>query len=64
MLSEEKGIEAIIALQAKADIAESEEQAKTGWNGMSDDDKEETERAHKIICGGFKEEEKMPHKGV
>lgn len=57
MLTEEQGIKAIIALQAKADIVESEEQAKAGWNSMSDGNKVATELAHKAVCGGFKDEE-------
>lgn len=57
MLSEEKGTEAIIALQAAGGITESEEVAKEGWNGMTESEKEATERAHIMICGGFKEED-------
>ncbi len=58
MLSEEQGIKAIIELQAVAGIVESEKQAKAGWNGFSDYEKENTEAAHKVVCGGFKDGEK------
>ena len=57
MLTEERGIKAIIALQAVDGIVESEEQAKAGWNGMANWEKEQTEAAHKIVCGGFKEKD-------
>ncbi len=57
MLSEEQGVKAVIALQAKAGVVESEEQAKAGWNKLSDDDKIATEMAHKAVCGGFKKKE-------
>lgn len=58
MLSEKQGIKAIIALQAVAGIVESEEQAKEGWNGFSDYEKANTEAAHIVMCGGFKDDEK------
>lgn len=57
MLTEEQGIKAIIDLQAFADITESEEKAKQGWNKMDDSTKEQTEMMHKMMCGGFSEEE-------
>ncbi len=56
MLTEEQGIQAIMALQAGADIVETEEQAKAGWNKMSEWEKRRTENVHRIICGGFEEE--------
>lgn len=49
MLSEDEGIKAIIALQAIAGIVETEEQAKTEWNNMSDVEKRKTERYHQMI---------------
>jgi len=55
MLSEEKGIKAIIALQGEVGIVESEEDAKIGWNNMSKSEKLQTEAAHKMVCGGFKD---------
>jgi len=58
MLSEEQGIKAIIALQAVAGITETEEKAKKGWDSFSESGKKQTELAHKIVCGGFPEEEK------
>ena len=53
MLTEEQGVKAIIALQATVGIEESEEHAREGWSGFSDSEKEATEQAHKIVCGGF-----------
>jgi len=55
MLTEELGIKAIIALQATAGVVETDVQAKAGWNAMSDSEKENTEAAHRVVCGGFKE---------
>ena len=57
MLSEEKGIKAIIDLQKTAGIIETEEQAKKGWNAMSEHAKTQTELAHRSVCGGFPEDE-------
>ena len=57
MLSEEKGIKAIIDLQKTAGIIETEEQAKKGWNSMSEHAKTQTELAHRAVCGGFPEDE-------
>lgn len=57
MLTEEQGIKAIIALQKIAGITESEEHAKRGWSKLDDYAKEQTEIAHKIMCGGFPKEE-------
>lgn len=51
MLSEDEGIKAIIALQAIAGIVETEEQAKTEWNNMSDVEKGKTERYYQMIEG-------------
>ena len=53
MLTEEQGIKAIIELQKAGGVTESEEDAKKGWNAMSDSDKRSTEDAHKVFCGGF-----------
>jgi hypothetical protein len=53
MLDEEQGIKAIIALQAVGGDQETEEQAKEGWNRMSDTEKVSTEIAHRMVCGGF-----------
>lgn len=53
MLDEEQGIKAIIALQTMVGITETEDQAKKGWNIMSDFDKKQTEAAHKVLLGGF-----------
>ncbi len=56
MLTEEQGIKAIIDLQAMAGITESEKDAKRGWSLLNDSAKEQTEDAHKMMCGGFLEE--------
>ncbi len=53
MLTEDQGTKAIIALQAFADIEESEEHARANWRSFSDNEKKSTESAHKAICGGF-----------
>lgn len=52
-LTDEQGIQAIIALQKMAGINETEDQARTGWNAMSKFDKQQTEDAHRSLCGGF-----------
>lgn len=56
MLNEEQGIKAIIALQTMVGVTETEEQAKKGWDMMSDFDKKQTENAHHILLGGFSNE--------
>lgn len=53
MLTEEQGVKAIIELQAFADIEEPEERARANWRTFSPNEKESTERAHKVCCGGF-----------
>jgi len=56
MLTEEQGVKAIIALQIMVGIKESEEKARNSWNTVfSEFDKEQTETAHKNLCGGFKD---------
>ncbi len=57
MLSDEQGIKAIQALQKTVGITETEEQAKRGWNLLTDNGKTQTELAHKMVCGGFPEDE-------
>lgn len=47
--TEEEGIKMIIALQAFAGIKETEEQARRGWAGMSDREKEQTARAYEFL---------------
>ena len=54
MLTEEQGIEAIIRLQKSAGVIETEEQARAGWRGMSDSEKQTTEMAFRAIYGEFK----------
>ena len=56
MLSDEKGAQAIIALQAEVGITESQEDAEAGWAKLSIPQKLQTKSAHEIICGGFPEE--------
>lgn len=57
MLTEEQGVQAIIALQADVGIDEPEERARANWKGFSDNEKSSTEIAHRVVCGGFPEEE-------
>jgi len=50
---DEKGIQAIIDLQAVAGIIETREHATKEWTEkFSDYDKDQTMRAHIIVCGG------------
>jgi len=49
---EANGIKAIIFLQAMAGTEETEEQAKSGWAGMSDSEKRQTLFAYKMFNGG------------
>lgn len=51
-LQEEKGIRAIVALQALVGIIETEEQAKKGWQAMRDYEKEKTLAIHAMLIGG------------
>jgi len=50
MLSEEEGIKAVIALQAMAEITETEETARAGWNKMNDNARVQTEAAYNMFC--------------
>jgi len=52
-LTEEQGIQAIMALQKLVGASETEEQAKAGWNSMSEWDKWNTQCAHETLCGRF-----------
>jgi hypothetical protein len=56
--TEGQGIKAIIALQKMAGITESEDRAKRSWRNFKDWEKKQTERAHKMFCGGFPEDGK------
>ncbi len=56
MLTDEQGIQAIIALQKMGGVDETKEQAAKGWMAMSEKDRINTEFAHKAVCGGFPEE--------
>lgn len=47
----EKGIEAIIKLQALANIEESREKAEKNWDLMNDWEKENTMAAYKVLIG-------------
>jgi len=51
-LQDEKGIKAIIALQALVGITETEEKARKGWRAMKDWEKERTLAAHATLIGG------------
>lgn len=50
-IAEQKGAEAITALQALVGIIESPEKALAGWRGMSSGEKQSTLQAHAIMCG-------------
>ena len=50
MLDREKGIQAIIDLQAKVGNTETREDAGTGWDSMSSKEQKITMDFHKIIC--------------
>jgi len=53
MTEDEKGIQAIIDLQAVAGIIETKANATKEWTEkFSDYDKDQTMRAHTQICGG------------
>ena len=49
-VDDDRGIKAIIALQAAAGITETHKQAKKGWNGMSAHAREHTLLAANAIC--------------
>ncbi len=53
MLTEEQGVQAIIALQKASGKTETEEEAKISWGVFSTQEKEITEHAHLVVCGGF-----------
>lgn len=57
MLTEEQGIKAIIALQDTVGIVEPEARAKKEWGRFSENQKKTTESAHKVICGGFPDDD-------
>jgi hypothetical protein len=57
MLEDEQGIQAIIELQAIGGVIEPKERATINWANMTDVDKQKTEDAHLIFCGGFDKEE-------
>ena len=58
MLSEDQGVEAIIALQKLAGVFEPKKEARENWKRFSDTEKSQTESAHKTFCGGFPENDK------
>jgi hypothetical protein len=47
--ADEAGVQAVIALQATAGIAESREKALLGWSKMSKEEKENTMAAYKVF---------------
>jgi hypothetical protein len=55
MLTDEQGVQAIIDLQKVVGIDEPEERARRSWENFAEWEKKSTERAHKAVCGGFKE---------
>lgn len=50
MLDREKGIQVIIELQKFGGFTETVEQAAAGWDGMSEQEQEQTLAAHKALC--------------
>lgn len=54
MLTKEQGIQAIIDLQKMAGADEPRDLAEKAWEIFSDEEKQETEWAHIVYCGGFK----------
>lgn len=54
-MDEQKGIEAIIYLQSLARVPETEEEAKAGWNAMSDSEKAVTLKMYEIFTQGDNE---------
>lgn len=46
MLTEEKGVEAILFLQKLVGIEESKEIALSNWKAMTEEDREKTEKAY------------------
>ena len=60
-LTEEQGIQAIIDLQGYADIEETRAQAKAGWAGMSESEKIQTERVHRMLFADkYSDDDKVP----
>jgi len=49
MLDREKGIQAIIDLQAEIGITETREEAESGWDSMSSKEQKITMHYHKLI---------------
>ena len=56
MLTEDQGVRAIIALLEKVGNEESEERARANWRTFTKYEKENTEAAHRVLCGGFESE--------
>ena len=50
----ELGVKAIIALQAVIGVVEPRDSAEKAWDKFDDDAKLQTTLAHKMVCGGFK----------
>lgn len=55
--ADEAGVQAVIALQATAGIAESREKALVGWSKMTAEEKENTMAAYRTF---FPKKEKKP----
>jgi len=58
MLTEDQGVQAIIALQKMAGVDEPEDRARKNWQAFAAWEKVSTMQAHKLIFGGFPEEGK------
>ena len=56
MLTDEQGVLAIIALQKTVGVDELAIRALNGWLRMTTEEKDQTEEAHRQVCGGFPEE--------
>ena len=52
----EKGILAIIELQAVVGIEETRKEAEAGWDSLSENERSQTMAAHRMVCGGFSDD--------
>jgi len=51
---EERGIKAIMALQAAGGIVETPEEAEAGWNALSESQRKQTIQAADAVCPGWR----------
>lgn len=50
-ITEEEGIQMIIALQKVVGVKETKKQTRAGWRAMSKLERQQTAMAHKTVCG-------------